>query len=84
MICYYQQELNKQYLDRSFKLSWLMVWFVIGDAPVIPIDFTSFQTKLTYGMICYAVRWLTIVYGSVCFKLSWLMVWFVIILDFIA
>ena len=38
----------------GFKLSWLMVWFVIIWRGTKPETSTLFQTKLTYGMICYA------------------------------
>ena len=53
MICYLNagDRVRVDYL--SFKLSWLMVWFVsVPNNQQIPIAI-AFQTKLTYGMICY-------------------------------
>ncbi len=55
MICY-DKERQEPFGYTSFKLSWLMIWFVIiGD-----FDHDSglimFQTKLTYDMICYKIN----------------------------
>ena len=37
----------------SFKLSWLMIWFVIQNTGAYIATGLLFQTKLTYDMICY-------------------------------
>ena len=54
MICYNIENILNNVQFWRFKLSWLMVWFVIS----IPgfhcvLILHEFQTKLTYGMICY-------------------------------
>ena len=77
MICYLNIIILYKLALFSFKLSWLMVWFVILNEISSKMSMLLFQTKLTYGMICYSFCAKSSSEYSKRFKLSWLMVWFV-------